>query len=622
MCFLHSVVHDELTRAATEKNLSAAAKTDVAAGIGWSLAQAATWESAMGTSDGFFYVFHGGFQTWAIYLNANGNTPGTLEWWVRGGFGLDLFITDLHTEPDVIHDVETKMDDVTKDLSIQIDGQDFGVITSSSNGSASIFGVGARDSLLVPGSATDVYITYLKIGSTGVYGSSNRFSKDFSTDCDFSGMDLEDVSPGAELDFTDLFPPTPPTPGLAPCQSPMWRFVATDLDSNVTTILDRIASNRHVEPLLGVPSWLAFDVPSDSPLVNIPFPDPDDDPYVAEGVRLVYAFRQESYEPPYFTCRAAGTVLQVQDSAQQDVAQTRVTAFDSWKLAYFRPAQNADGELPSQITPLPPGYWDGVYPPGTTGGEIVLDQLLNTIVNNGPLRADAGAAYGGTGFYDGTIEATLALTDGFTVQQGMSVGDVWAAMVNTFTLDIVLEPIYDPVNRPGYTHQLNIYVEAGEEKPAQILSWDTVPHSVVALQRMIDGTQRANKVLMAAGQGGSEGKMAAPATDATSVSKYGQYWAQQYLPGSLILDAVEDMADFQLSLRKNGRTTVQISPAPERSPCPFVEYNLGDRLPVYATGENFRQVLTGFVRVYGIPIDISDDALESVTGMVLLPPSA
>lgn len=415
--------------------------------------------------------------------------------------------------------------------------------------------------------------------------------------------------------------PSPPV--LAPCQSPMWRVVCTDLDTNVTTVLDRIAADRHVEALLDVPNWQSFTVPSDSPLVNIPFPAPGDDPYVAEGDRLVYWFRQESYTPPYFTCRAAGISFQVEDTAQEDDARTKVTSWDPWKLAAYRPAQDADGQLPSQIDPLPTGYWDGKYLTGTSSADIILDQLLNTIVNNGILRIDAGAAHGGTGFYDGTIETLAPLPpdgDGvvFTVQQGMSVADVWTAMVNTFTCDIVLTPIFDPDNRPGYTHQMSIYAQAGSLKDDQIYSWNVPPHSVVNIQRMIDGTQRANKVFFAAGQGGTGGKMAAPATDAASVTKFGEYWAQQYLPGNPILEAVEDLADFQLSIRKVGRTTIQITPAPERSPCPFVEVDLGDRVPVYALADGFRQVLDGLVRIYGMSIDISDDALESYS-LILLP---
>lgn len=402
------------------------------------------------------------------------------------------------------------------------------------------------------------------------------------------------------------------------CQARSWRFVSTDLDSNVATVLDRVASDRMVVPLLGVPSWLGFTVPSDSPLVNIPFPTISDDSTVAEGTRLIYAFRQESDSSPYFVCRGAGTSLQLEDTAEQDTARTRVVAWDPWKLAYSRPAQDADGNLPD-----PMGDWDGQYSAGTEVGEIVLDQLLNTIANNGMMRVDAGAFWGGTGFYTGTLESTDSWSDTepYKVQPGMFVGDVWMAMQTTGKLDIVLTPIYDPINRPGYTHQLSIYQQAGVNQPDCVFGWDTAPHSLTQLSRVYDGTQRANKIKMGAGQGAAQGATALK-TDATSVTKYGEYWGQQLFPSVLSQDGLDFIAAWQLELRKNGKQTVQFSPTPERSPCPFIDYDLGDHVRSYATADNFRQVMDGYLRVYGFPISISDDALEEVKGMVLLPPTS
>lgn len=406
------------------------------------------------------------------------------------------------------------------------------------------------------------------------------------------------------------------------CRFPRWRIVSTDLLSNVATILDKVASDRHVHPILNVPNWQSFTVPSDSPLVNIPFPGSQSDPYVSEGDRLIYWFRQESDTTPYFTCRAAGVSLQVEDSAATEDARTKVTSFDPWKIAYLRPAMDVDGNLPDPL-----GSWDGEYPAGTTSGEIVLDQLLNTISNPAPtglggfIRIDAGAAYGGTGFYTGTIEVTGALTDGFTVQPGQSVGDVWTAMVNTLTLDLILEPIFDPTNRPGYTHQLSIYAEAGTTRNSVIFGWDKAPHNLVNLSRMIDGTQRANALLFGAGQRGSGG-VGTVQSDPVSQAKYGNYAVTQFFPSIITPAVVDQLAQFQLSLRANGKTTVQLSPAPNRSPCPFVDYDLGDHCFAYASAERFRQELSGEARIYGFPLDIADDSTEEVKGMVLLPEAA
>lgn len=414
----------------------------------------------------------------------------------------------------------------------------------------------------------------------------------------------------------------------ATCRFPEWRFVSTDLDSNVTTILDRVATQRHVHPILNVPNWLSFNVPSDSRLVNTPYPTDVDTEhsYVDEGDRLIYAFRKESDTPPYFQCRAAGISLQVEDSAEQDEATTKVTAFDPWKLAYCRPAQASDGDLP-----VPMGTWDGTYAAGTTADIVILTQLLYTILNDGIIRIDAGDGsrsgegpqyqdWGGTAYYQGTLEVAGAIVDPYTVTAGQSVGDVWTAMVAAAYCDIVLTPIFDPINRPGYTHEMSIFVQAGHTTTC-IYGWDRPPHNLTQISRMIDGTQRANKIKFGAGQGGVYG-VSALQTDAASVTQYGQYWGQQFLPAEVTVEVVEALAAFQLSLRANGRTVVQFSPTPNRSPCPFVDFNLGDIVSAYASREAFRFALAGEMRVYGFPLDIADDATEQVQGMILLPGAA
>lgn len=399
------------------------------------------------------------------------------------------------------------------------------------------------------------------------------------------------------------------------CRFPKWRIVSTDLDSNVATILDKVASDRHVHPVLNVPLWGSFTVPSDSPLVNIPFPDPDDDPYVAEGSRLIYMFRQESDTPPYFQIRAAGISLQVEDTAMQDDARTKVTFYDPWKYLYYRPAEGFF------MLREPFGPWDGVYSGGTTTAEVVLDQLSNTILQRGTVRIDAGPFYGGTGFYAGTIFNVYdpgsdfpTLGNDWTVGRGFSVGDVWSAMVNTYTIDLVLRPIWDPVNRPGYTHELDIYPQAGEERPDVIFSWDKPPKSVIQISRTEDGTQRATNIALGAGIGGQESS-----TTVGTASDVGEYWSTQFLPAELSESVLNRLAEYQLALRANGRTIVQFSPTPNRSACPFLDYNLGDEVFAYASKERFRKELGGAMRIYGFPLDIADDATEEIKGMILLP---
>jgi hypothetical protein len=72
-------------------------------------------------------------------------------------------------------------------------------------------------------------------------------------------------------------------------------------------------------------------------------------------------------------------------------------------------------------------------------------------------------------------------------------------------------------------------------------------------------------------------------TDATSIATYGEYWAQQFFPAQTEPAAVEAIAAQQLALRKDYKQTLTINPVPERAPEPFIDYGLGDRVPVWAS---------------------------------------
>ncbi len=382
-------------------------------------------------------------------------------------------------------------------------------------------------------------------------------------------------------------------PAADPYISPYWRFVVTDLDSVVLTLLDHLASDREITFLLNQPARCVGKVPSASPEVNIP--GDDGYPFVAEGVRCLLGFRLEAGE---WVIRFTGIILQIQDTAEQDIAYSHFTAYDPWQYLFYRPVVNyLTGKLPG-----PKGIsWDD------TRGDVIAGQVLrNTIAWHGNAFIDAGPSYGGTSFYTGTMELTAQMDINFP--QGLSVGEAWQQLVATDTMDIVLTPIYDPVNRPGYLAELNVYEQAGSQRNAAIFAWDLPSRSLTQIDDLYDGTIRANKVQYFSGQGGPP---VAVQTDAPSVATYGQYWATQFFPGQNVPAAVVALAQQQLSLRANGQRTVTISPAPERSPLPFTEYYLGDTVPVYAS-DALRGTVSGYQRIYGIPISISDDATEEI----------
>jgi hypothetical protein len=397
-------------------------------------------------------------------------------------------------------------------------------------------------------------------------------------------------------------------------ESPQWRTVVTRLDGFGLTVLDKTAANRTVTPLLNAPAVATGSASSDDPRVSIL--DIDGFPYLSEGRRLLYMFRRDygvaGLPPPGtppWTVRFGGIIDQVEDAAQSDDATTHYTAHDPWQYMFSIPALNGEGGLPR----------NGLTYTFTRGNVIVGELLKNALTfRPNMLNAiDAGPTYGGTAFWAGTIEDTEHLDISF--QWGHSVGQAWQELADTGTLDIVLTPVYDPVNRPGCLADLSIYNLAGQDQPAFAFGWDRAPRSITDISRLQDGTQRSNYVQFFLGVGGPP----VPAySDATSIAAFKEYWSMQFWPGQQVLAAVEALAQMQLLLRKNGKLTVTIDPAPERSPDPFIQFNLGDRIPVYATGGEygrFREDLAGYQRIYGFPLQIADDQLEAIVGLLASP---
>lgn len=396
------------------------------------------------------------------------------------------------------------------------------------------------------------------------------------------------------------------------CQGPMWRFIVTDLDCQTLTFLDRIATSRTAVYTLNAPAVATGVVPSDAPEVNIAHTDGD--PFVAEGNRILFGFRQEIVGGELtWVVRYGGLILQIEDIADSDNANTHYTAFDPLKYLFSRPVQTIEGN--------PVGV-DGLSFTATRVDVIIGTLLLNTIVNNGTTHIDAGASYGGTGFYAGTIEMLPQIDINF--QQGLSVGDAIKILTDQNYCDIILTPIWDPENRPGYVCELSIFAQAGAVQEDAIFAWDKPSRSLVGISRLLEGTARANNVRYFAGQGGSAGS--STVDDATSIAKYGEYWSQQFWPGQKLVVAVTALAEAALDLQKNGKETVTISPIPGCTPLPFEEYFLGDRVPVYASNR-FRQEIprtpsgtnppdVQYQRIYGMPIDIEDDSTEMIKQML------
>ncbi len=341
-----------------------------------------------------------------------------------------------------------------------------------------------------------------------------------------------------------------------------WAELVTDLDTFPLTGLSKLAASRTVSYALNKPAVATGIVPSDDPRVNAGVligTGPDFAPSLNYNDRLLYMFRREAQgsDPPW-VCRFAGIVVQIEDASSADQPYSTFTAYDPWQYLFARPVMNGTNLVgPDGIS------WTA------TRGDVIAKQIVDaTIALHGPVHIDTDS---------GTFEATEQIDINF--QQGTSVGAALQQLCATGTLDIVMEPVYDPTGSPGICCIMNVYTQAGSNQPGQVFSWD-VGRAVVGISALYDGDLMANRVQFYNGQGGPP---VAPADDAASEARYGWWETQQFFPAQTQVVAVEAMAEFQLALRKSGKRTVNLTPNSLLSPVPLLDYHLGDRVPVYAT---------------------------------------
>lgn len=402
-------------------------------------------------------------------------------------------------------------------------------------------------------------------------------------------------------------PPTPPDP-FGPgrfYEAPPWRFIVTNLVSETQTWLDKLGLARAVTFTRGQPTTISVDVPADNPEVNILALD--DDAFVSEGTRLLFAFRRDGGSPPW-RIRAATIILGLADHADSDHSVSTLTGYDSREILKRRPVTiDVDGNLPSDA--------NGLVYLAATPSEILVEQLDFMLAFEGAEATPfyhAGLDWGWSAYYNGTIETTETI-DEMTFSRGTSIGELMDKLEETGTCDLVIDPVWDPFNRPGIIGQLSIYQRAGAVRRNAIFGWDRFPKNVVGVSRVVDGRERVNHVQFYAGQGGPP---VSPYEDAAAVAKFGRYFAQQFFPGQVSVAAVEAISQRVLALQKNGQTTFTLSPAAERAPVPLTDYSVFDTVPVHASNR-LRRATSELLRVESIPVVIGDDQLERVSEILV-----
>lgn len=415
------------------------------------------------------------------------------------------------------------------------------------------------------------------------------------------------------------------------------RLVVTDLFGNVTTWLPRGLLNAGFTAQLNQPMTITADVRSSDAGVNTLYTDGF--PLVAQSNRLIYVFLNErpGELPTSYVIRGAGILMSPQDQADADIGTTHIAAFDAWQWLMGIPAffDSSGTEIPQEGRP----FW------GVAGNVIamtVLGDALQSLIALGyqgpgfgvlPVGfglIDLPASYGGaaaSGFWSGTEETTPTLD--FLVQAGQTVGDVFTGLSSAgndeegtaAALDIWMEPIYDPANRPGYINQISVFNLMGEDKPAAVFGWGRMNRTATTADREHDGTPGSfvNIAQFVAGQGGELDPILSPIQSLpASVNTYYPYWAQQFFPGQPFASVVENLAIQALTLQGQGKRTFLIDVDPLRGALPFRDYGIGDRVPIYST-EGQRVASSGLQRVEGIPVLINSDGVTTVSQLLTSP---
>ena len=504
------------------------------------------------------------------------------------------------------------------------------VDASNSAGGSSFTGDGSVQTLTVtlPGAPTSDFF-YAECYDTGSANADGYMNRLFTPGV--SGAGTRGNPPLAPA------PPIPPSLRKSPCSRA--RIIVTDLDGVVTTWLERNHLGATVTAQLDQPWQITAAVRSADPAVNTIFSDGF--PLIAQSNRLIYVLLREnlpgSSAKPW-VCEASGILMSPQDQADSDIGTTHFTAYDPWQYLKGVPCFNDD--VGGRIPPGGRLFTAAAFPDGAAqiAAQLLSDSIksLNAL-GYGPATGPfidlplhdvggGGGPYATSGHYTGGgVHPTPPIT--FTVQQGAMLGDVWDQLVaagsditgTSSGCDIVLDPIYDPVLRPGFTSELAVYPLAGVEQPKAPMGWARFTRTSVTADRQHDGTPGAfiNIALFGAGQGGADG-LGTIQVNAAAVAAFYSYWSQQFFPGQPIAAAVNNLAIQALTFHKQGTRSYLVDPDPLRAGCPLRDYEPGDRIPVLAP-DSLRVANAGYQRVQTIPLQINPDGSVMVAQLLCCP---
>lgn len=406
-----------------------------------------------------------------------------------------------------------------------------------------------------------------------------------------------------------------------------WRTLVTDLNGAILSFLDNRANERVVDLVLNGPAQARGNAASfDFEVSGL---HTDGSPFVSFSNRLLFMLRREdsvndSGERVLWFPRFAGIMMPVERQGTADNAYSSWTAYDPWQLLYQRPAIDENNILIADKWTIPVG----ARPNDVIKG--LLDRMLdpftivgspNQIITPEFDYANAFLDWTGVGhpYYTGTWEECDPLEHKKTFDVDTTVGEVLDYFTDNNLCDIEMEPIWDPLNRPGVCCQVNVYDTKGLNRNNAVLGWDMMGRNLAGLSVLHDA-QIANRIRWRTGS--NTGPTIAVQSDEESYERYGDYWQIAPVSAERLSLELEVLAGVERVKRRHGNVTYSIDPLNARSPLPLIEYGLGDYLPLWAS-ERLGEAISPepqsgdewilLQRIYGITIEIGDNFFEKVT---------
>jgi hypothetical protein len=375
-----------------------------------------------------------------------------------------------------------------------------------------------------------------------------------------------------------------------------WRLVLCDLAGTPISMLSYIALGKQLQFPLNRPASLSFNVASESPLVNIIYSgDGYGEPFLTCGIRTVRAYRKVAGVAGW-VLRFNGIVWQLQDQGNTDTVSTAVTAYDPSQLLTKRLVRSADGNFSKPV------ILSGQH------GEVIAKALVDrSATYAGPLPIDT---------VSGTFTSSAVQTK--TWEQSF-VGPALVDLCNTGTLDVWFDPT---VGADGVLAVMNAGPRRGQDRPNMVMAYAAPGHTALSIDRTTTMETVANAITLWAG---STTGHKVHVSDTPSQTKYYVYEDAQVMTDIHTPAFVDNLATEDLALRKDPRDVLTLLPIPERSPMPWRDYFLGDKLSIQVskgsdqTFPSARESISGLLRVYGLTISIDDDGVERVTGVDVSP---